>query len=155
MYCSIVSAIASSSSSSEYSWSECRLKSGDLNSSRLRVLKCLLDDQSSRSDDQYVISNGSGYAVLIYWDEYAVLDRNWIRRIQLSTRTVILKQIPAFNFFCASLESISAIENTWEWCGIANMALIQLGGNSRVVEMILARVSSGLRVEKVWTASML
>ncbi|GKF10594.1 hypothetical protein Tco_0048520, partial [Tanacetum coccineum] len=56
---------------------------------------------------------------------------------------VILKEIPAFNFFCASLESISAIENTWEWCGIANMALIQLGGNSRVVEMILARVSSG------------
>ncbi|GJT92728.1 hypothetical protein Tco_1081573 [Tanacetum coccineum] len=28
---------------------------------------------------------------------------------------VILKQIPAFNFFCASLESIIAIENTWEW----------------------------------------
>ncbi|GJS93180.1 ribonuclease H-like domain-containing protein [Tanacetum coccineum] len=28
---------------------------------------------------------------------------------------VILKQIPAFNFICASLESISAIENTWEW----------------------------------------
>ncbi|GKC16842.1 protein FAR1-related sequence 5, partial [Tanacetum coccineum] len=28
---------------------------------------------------------------------------------------VILKQIPAFNFFCASLESISAIDNTWEW----------------------------------------
>ncbi|GJY79707.1 retrovirus-related pol polyprotein from transposon TNT 1-94 [Tanacetum coccineum] len=27
----------------------------------------------------------------------------------------ILKQIPAFNFFCASLESISAIDNTWEW----------------------------------------
>ncbi|GJX81644.1 hypothetical protein Tco_0331125 [Tanacetum coccineum] len=27
----------------------------------------------------------------------------------------ILKQIPAFNFFCASLESIIAIENTWEW----------------------------------------
>ncbi|GKC13347.1 hypothetical protein Tco_1010129, partial [Tanacetum coccineum] len=55
----------------------------------------------------------------------------------------ILKQIPAFNFFCASLESITAIENTWEWRGIANMAFIQLGGNSRVVEMILARVSSG------------
>ncbi|GJY38952.1 ribonuclease H-like domain-containing protein [Tanacetum coccineum] len=27
---------------------------------------------------------------------------------------VILKQIPAFDFFCASLESISAIEDTWE-----------------------------------------
>ncbi|GJS55621.1 hypothetical protein Tco_0628983 [Tanacetum coccineum] len=26
----------------------------------------------------------------------------------------ILKQIPAFDFFCASLESISAIEDTWE-----------------------------------------
>ncbi|GJT32084.1 zf-CCHC domain-containing protein [Tanacetum coccineum] len=45
-----LSAIASASSSSEYSWSESRLKSGDLNSSRLRVLKCLLDDQNFRSD---------------------------------------------------------------------------------------------------------
>ncbi|GKD39017.1 poly(A)-specific ribonuclease PARN-like protein, partial [Tanacetum coccineum] len=26
----------------------------------------------------------------------------------------ILKQIPAFDFFCASLETISAIEDTWE-----------------------------------------
>ncbi|GKA55229.1 hypothetical protein Tco_0754178 [Tanacetum coccineum] len=79
MYCFIVSAIASASSSSEYSWSESRLKSGDLNSSRLRVLKCLLDDQNSCSvsvpNDRYVVSNGSGYAVLICWDEYTVLDR--------------------------------------------------------------------------------
>ncbi|GJS26254.1 retrovirus-related pol polyprotein from transposon TNT 1-94 [Tanacetum coccineum] len=79
MYCSIVSAIASSSSSSEYSWSESRLKSGDLNSSRLRVLKCLLDDRNSHSvsvpDNQYAVSNGSGYAVLISWIEHTVLDR--------------------------------------------------------------------------------
>ncbi|GJS02861.1 hypothetical protein Tco_0319369 [Tanacetum coccineum] len=75
MYCFIVSAIASASSSSKYSWSESRLKSGDLNSSRLRVLKCLLDDRNSRSDDRYAVSNGGGYAVLICWNEYAVLDR--------------------------------------------------------------------------------
>ncbi|GKA81121.1 hypothetical protein Tco_0787813 [Tanacetum coccineum] len=62
----------------------------------------------------------------------------------------ILKQIPAFYFFCASLESISAIEDTWERCGIANMAFIQLGGNSRVGEMILARERSGFAGEKVW-----
>ncbi|GKD52685.1 hypothetical protein Tco_1281661 [Tanacetum coccineum] len=49
MYCSIVSAISSSSPSSEYLSSESRLKSRDLNSSRLRVLNCLLDDQNSRS----------------------------------------------------------------------------------------------------------
>ncbi|GJT08172.1 hypothetical protein Tco_0842634 [Tanacetum coccineum] len=77
MYCSIVSAIASTSSSSEYSWSE--MKSGDLNSSRLRVLKYLLDYQNSRPasgpDDRDVVSNGSGYAILICWDGYAVLDR--------------------------------------------------------------------------------
>ncbi|GJY92687.1 putative ribonuclease H-like domain-containing protein [Tanacetum coccineum] len=36
-----------------------------------------------------------------------------------------------------------AIENSWEWRGIANMAFIQLGRVSRVDEMILARVSSG------------
>ncbi|GJX11502.1 reverse transcriptase domain-containing protein [Tanacetum coccineum] len=33
----------------------------------------------------------------------------------------------------------------WEWRGIANMAFIQLGGVSRVDEMILARERSGLR----------
>ncbi|GKB38323.1 hypothetical protein Tco_0883265, partial [Tanacetum coccineum] len=59
----------------------------------------------------------------------------------------ILKQIPAFYFICASLEAISAIEMLWEWRGIANMAFIQLGGNSRVDEMILARVSSGFAGE--------
>ncbi|GKC97979.1 hypothetical protein Tco_1267325 [Tanacetum coccineum] len=91
----MVSAISSASSSSEYSWSESRLKSGDLNSSRIKVLKCLLDDRNSHSDrkklaresnrktrnsvsvsdDRYAVSNGSGYAVLICLSEYAVLDR--------------------------------------------------------------------------------
>ncbi|GJT20333.1 hypothetical protein Tco_0890270 [Tanacetum coccineum] len=37
----------------------------------------------------------------------------------------------------------------WEWRGIANMAFIQLGGNSRVDEMILARVSSGFAGENL------
>ncbi|GJZ64249.1 hypothetical protein Tco_0620670 [Tanacetum coccineum] len=45
----MVFAIASASSSSEYSWSENQLKSGDLNSSRLSDLKCLFDDRNSRS----------------------------------------------------------------------------------------------------------
>ncbi|GKA64821.1 reverse transcriptase domain-containing protein [Tanacetum coccineum] len=54
-----------------------------------------------------------------------------------------LKQIPAFNFFCASLESISAIENLGNGVGLPTWHFIQLGGNSRVDEMILARVSSG------------
>ncbi|GKB08764.1 hypothetical protein Tco_0837076 [Tanacetum coccineum] len=84
MYYFMVSAIASASSSSECSWSESRLKLGDLNSSRLRVLKCLLDDRNSRlenlesafvPDDRYAISNGSGYAILISLNEYVVLDR--------------------------------------------------------------------------------
>ncbi|GKA95212.1 putative reverse transcriptase domain-containing protein [Tanacetum coccineum] len=75
MYCSMVSAIPSAFSSSGYSWSKSRLKSGDLNSSRLRVLKCLLDDQNSRSDDRYVVSTRSGYVVLISLNEYAVFDR--------------------------------------------------------------------------------
>ncbi|GJV08792.1 hypothetical protein Tco_1346448 [Tanacetum coccineum] len=38
----------------------------------------------------------------------------------------------------------------WEWRGIANMDFIQLGGSSRVDEMILARVRSGFAGEKVW-----
>ncbi|GJV60277.1 hypothetical protein Tco_1466377, partial [Tanacetum coccineum] len=83
MYCPMVSAIASTSSSSEYSWSESRLKSGDLNLSRLRVVKCLLDDQNSRSafvpDDRYAVSNRSGYAVLIYWVNTLYWTENWIR----------------------------------------------------------------------------
>ncbi|GKB43815.1 hypothetical protein Tco_0888757 [Tanacetum coccineum] len=118
MYCSIVSAIASASSSSEYSWSESRLKSGDHNSTPCHALPEIRDKQSigfiskkgknlarksnilaSVPDDRYAVSNGSGYAVLICWDEYAVLDRKtdtsystvdqnsgmevgWIRRIQ-------------------------------------------------------------------------
>ncbi|GKB11116.1 hypothetical protein Tco_0845039 [Tanacetum coccineum] len=48
MYCSTVSTIVSTTSSFEYSWLENKLKSGDLNSSRLNVLECLLDDQNSR-----------------------------------------------------------------------------------------------------------
>ncbi|GKC78576.1 zf-CCHC domain-containing protein [Tanacetum coccineum] len=51
---------------------------------------------ASVPDDRYAVSNGSGYAVLISWDEYVILERkldtpypmDWIRRIQLSTRTV-------------------------------------------------------------------
>ncbi|GJT36970.1 putative reverse transcriptase domain-containing protein [Tanacetum coccineum] len=45
----MVSAIISATSSSEYSWSENKLKPGDLNLSRLSVLKCLMDDRNSRS----------------------------------------------------------------------------------------------------------
>ncbi|GJY87577.1 reverse transcriptase domain-containing protein [Tanacetum coccineum] len=50
-------AIVSATSSSEYSWLESKLKLGDLNSSRLSVLKCLLDDRNSRSGSLH------GYAV--------------------------------------------------------------------------------------------
>ncbi|GKD47911.1 hypothetical protein Tco_1276887, partial [Tanacetum coccineum] len=38
----------------------------------------------------------------------------------------------------------------WERRGIANMAFIQLGGVSRVDEMILARERSGFAGKKVW-----
>ncbi|GJR36402.1 proline-rich receptor-like protein kinase PERK9 [Tanacetum coccineum] len=77
---SIFSAIVSATSSSEYSsWSENRSKSGDLDSSRLSVLKCFLDDRNSRSgslkDSQYSVFNGTENAVLIFLNEYAVLDR--------------------------------------------------------------------------------
>ncbi|GJS23571.1 hypothetical protein Tco_0452203 [Tanacetum coccineum] len=79
MYCSIVSTIVFATSSSDYSWSESKLKSGNLNSSRLSVLKCLLDDRNSRSIlyDRYAVSNGSGYAVLISLNEYVVLVRKF------------------------------------------------------------------------------
>ncbi|GJZ96182.1 hypothetical protein Tco_0668516, partial [Tanacetum coccineum] len=43
----------------------------------------------------------------------------------------------------------------WEWIGIANMDFIQLGGNSRVDEMILARVSSGFEGKKYGKTSKL
>ncbi|GJR65821.1 reverse transcriptase domain-containing protein [Tanacetum coccineum] len=46
--------------------------------------------------------------------------------------------------------TISTIEMLWEWRGIANMDFIQLGGSSRVGEMILARERSGFAGEKVW-----
>ncbi|GJX74211.1 hypothetical protein Tco_0312806 [Tanacetum coccineum] len=43
----------------------------------------------------------------------------------------------------------------WEWRGIANMAFIQLGGFSRVDEMILARARSGFAGEKYGRTSKL
>ncbi|GJT47599.1 hypothetical protein Tco_0973756 [Tanacetum coccineum] len=58
-----------------HSKSENRLNSGDLDSSRLSVLKSFLDDQNSRSDAQYAVFNGSEYVVLIFLSEYAVLDK--------------------------------------------------------------------------------
>ncbi|GKC63756.1 hypothetical protein Tco_1096354, partial [Tanacetum coccineum] len=75
-----VSAIVSVTSSSEYSsWSKNRSKSSDLDSSRPSVLKCFLDDQNSRcgslKDSQYAVFNETEYAVLIFLNEYAVLDR--------------------------------------------------------------------------------
>ncbi|GJV26456.1 RNA-directed DNA polymerase, eukaryota [Tanacetum coccineum] len=52
------------------------------------------------------------------------------------------KSQPSISFVLLWSQS-QPLKILWEWCGIANMALIQLGGSSRVVEMILARVSSG------------
>ncbi|GJZ00660.1 putative ribonuclease H-like domain-containing protein [Tanacetum coccineum] len=52
---------------------ENKLKSGDLNSSRLSVLKCLLVDRNSRPGDRYVVFNRS---------EYAGLEVGLIRSIQ-------------------------------------------------------------------------
>ncbi|GJS72062.1 hypothetical protein Tco_0704903 [Tanacetum coccineum] len=118
-----ISIIASASSSSEYSWSESRLKSSDLNSSRLRVLKCLLNDRNSRSvgfvskkgknmarksnisasipDDRYTVSNGSGYAVLIFWNEYAILDRKldtpYLMEVDTSYSTVDQNSVVKIN----------------------------------------------------------
>ncbi|GKB59928.1 hypothetical protein Tco_0916114 [Tanacetum coccineum] len=43
----------------------------------------------------------------------------------------------------------------WEWRGIANMDFIQLGGSSRVGEMILARERSGFAGEKLYHALVL
>ncbi|GKF63200.1 hypothetical protein Tco_0186648, partial [Tanacetum coccineum] len=75
MYCSMVSAIASASSSSEYYWSENKLKSGDLNSSRLSDLKCLLDDRNSCSgslmlDMPYLMEVDTPYSAI---DQNSVL----------------------------------------------------------------------------------
>ncbi|GKD17368.1 hypothetical protein Tco_1206526, partial [Tanacetum coccineum] len=93
------SAIVFATSSSEYSsWSENKSKSGDLDSSILSVLKCFLDDQNSRSGSfkgvnssliellvmhylkqginyQYAVFNKTEYAILIFLNEYAVLDK--------------------------------------------------------------------------------
>ncbi|GJS57401.1 hypothetical protein Tco_0652185 [Tanacetum coccineum] len=90
-------------------------------------------------------------------------------RIALSTRVVIekflvllcrdknkvcllcetsLKQIPAFNFICASLETISAIENAFGKVRDCQHGLYTAGGVSRVEEMILARERDGFAGKK-------
>ncbi|GJS59934.1 hypothetical protein Tco_0654718 [Tanacetum coccineum] len=60
--------------------------------------------------------------------EYVSQDKNQVCLLC----EVILKQIPAFNFFCASLESIIAIENTWEWV-LSGFARRKYGTTSLVV----------------------
>ncbi|GJZ11967.1 hypothetical protein Tco_0546726 [Tanacetum coccineum] len=61
------------------------------------------------------------------------------------------KQILAFDFICASLESISAIEDTFgKGEGLPTWLLYNWGWGSRVDEMILARVRSGFAGKKVW-----
>ncbi|GKC12747.1 putative reverse transcriptase domain-containing protein [Tanacetum coccineum] len=59
------------------------------------------------------------------------------------------KQIPAFDFNCASLESILAIEDALGKERDCQHGFYTTGGG-RVDEMILARVRSGFAVEKVW-----
>ncbi|GKB96650.1 hypothetical protein Tco_0982787 [Tanacetum coccineum] len=51
----------------------------------------------------------------IHLDGLETVDDPFVQTPDKPNSEVILKQIPAFNFFCASLESISAIDNTWEW----------------------------------------
>ncbi|GJT90420.1 hypothetical protein Tco_1079265 [Tanacetum coccineum] len=92
MYCSMVSAIASASSSSEYSCSfvdrtPCHAlpETKDKQSVGFALKKDgkFLHEKSNRKTkilvtvpgNQYAVSNGSGYAVLISLDEYAVLDK--------------------------------------------------------------------------------
>ncbi|GJY19847.1 hypothetical protein Tco_0392413 [Tanacetum coccineum] len=103
--------MVSATSSSEYSsWSEYRSKSGDLDSSRLSVLKCFLDDRNSHSGSlkEYFISIWLEYGVLVF-PGYGVLDlvsfvvfsevQAQIRRIFLDgygvlvVRTVIFKYL--------------------------------------------------------------
>ncbi|GJT91903.1 hypothetical protein Tco_1080748 [Tanacetum coccineum] len=62
-----------------------------------------------------------------------------------------LKQIPAFDFFCASLETISAIENALGKVRDCQHGIYTTGGGvSRVDEMILAKERSGFCREEVW-----
>ncbi|GJU10031.1 hypothetical protein Tco_1132427 [Tanacetum coccineum] len=44
-------------------------------------------------DDRYSVSNGSGYAVLICWDEYVVLDRELVRRIRWKLDTAVFHTV--------------------------------------------------------------
>ncbi|GJV34923.1 hypothetical protein Tco_1407400 [Tanacetum coccineum] len=150
MYCSIVSAIVPATSSSEYSWSESKLKSGDLNSSRLSVLKCLLDDRNSRS--------GSGVGVDTTYLMY------WIRRIRVSwsrdharIRRIFLDGYGVLEFLGVGTThkySVSSLMDTAYWLvtfsehdseitkdgkviGHANMRLIQSLASKELVRNLL------------------
>ncbi|GJR62636.1 hypothetical protein Tco_1504798 [Tanacetum coccineum] len=61
---------------------------------------------------------------------------------------MILKQIPAFNFFCASFESITAIEKLGKWwdCQLGNY--LWGGGDSGGGGNVLSRVLKGCRVKE-------
>ncbi|GJT83588.1 hypothetical protein Tco_1057930 [Tanacetum coccineum] len=158
-----VSAIVSPTSSSEYSSkSENRLNSSDLDSSRLSVLRSFLDDQNSLgwaqlkentiwksnakipcsvsiSDIYSPLFNGSEYAILIFLNEYAVLDKKvgyavsngsgyavsvlaQIRCIFLDgygvlvVRTVIFILFPLWSFVeCRHRYAVSSLMDTVYW----------------------------------------
>ncbi|GJV39073.1 ATP synthase subunit delta', mitochondrial-like protein [Tanacetum coccineum] len=63
----MVFAIVSETFSSEYSWSENKLKSGDLNSSRVSVLKCLLDDRNSRSGSSKSVNSSLVELLVVHY----------------------------------------------------------------------------------------
>ncbi|GJX58920.1 hypothetical protein Tco_0290310 [Tanacetum coccineum] len=110
MYCSIVSTIASASSSSEYSWSESRLKSGDLNLSRLRVLKCLnLDDRNSRS--RFVLKEGRKDFARKSINSVSVPDDRYAFGINIDRKTrVVTSTLPDFASVFQFNNRVTALE---------------------------------------------
>ncbi|GJU91300.1 hypothetical protein Tco_1303723 [Tanacetum coccineum] len=78
MYCSMVSAIASVSSSSEYSWLESRLKSSDLNSTSCHALPGTRDKQSVGfvlKIEKILARKSNRKTKINLLGEYVVLDR--------------------------------------------------------------------------------
>ncbi|GJU09087.1 hypothetical protein Tco_1125517 [Tanacetum coccineum] len=146
--------------------SRCSEKSIDVDKARRRSLN---RSQASLNDSQifvWKIGYNNCFLVIPRWEPGAihclieVLDLQlvllWREQKQVCLLCeVILKQILAFDFFCASLESISAIEDTWEGEGLPTWPLYSWEGNSRVDEMILARVSSGFAGKKYGRTSKL
>ncbi|GJZ94840.1 hypothetical protein Tco_0667043 [Tanacetum coccineum] len=79
---------------------------------------------SCNTDNRYAVSNGSGYAVLICWDEYAVFDRELDTPypMEVDTPYSIVNQNRKRRFSAVEIRRIQLLDTAyWGFLGVGTM----------------------------------